>query len=449
MKRYIFLTIILVLLIPSISLGASTDEIYLDVKIGNNINVSDSVTLFSDYGFNLYNKDSKREIIDISENSIIVSGNYNGTITIYNTNYNYITDIPGDGSIIIGSGNTQDSLIQVEKNKYRDYITFLNKGSEIFLINHIELNKYLYGVLPREMPVSAPLEALKAQAIASRSYTLSNINKHKKDGYNLCDKVDCQVYGAYDNEKPATNQAVDETKGIYAYYGGKVINATFHSTSGGYTEDSSKVWGSSIPYLIAVEDEFSTTAPHSNWTVEFTARDIKEKLLSTGIDIGDIVGIEPLEITEANRVQRLKIKGTKGEHILTSSSFRNLVGTTILKSTWFNIDTTGANSTTKVYALSANSPNPKEINMNNAYILSGGNKATVSRSSVSRALGNDRSSTLDGTVSSKPTTFIFNGRGYGHGVGMSQYGAIEMAKQGYNFEDIIKHYYQGVDIVFN
>lgn len=368
---------------------------------------------------------------------------------IYDNSYNYLTDIPGDGSVIIGSGEIQDSIVQVEKNKYRDYITFLNKGSEIILLNHIELDKYLYGVIPKEMPVSAPMEALKAQAIASRSYTLANINKHIKDGYNLCDKVDCQVYGAYDNEKPTTNQAIDETKGIYAYYDGKVINATFHSTSGGYTEDSSKVWGGAVPYLVAVKDEFSTNAPHSNWTAEITAREVREKLTSSGIDIGDIVEIEPLEITEANRVQRLKIKGTKGEHILSSSNFRSLVGSTFLKSTWFNINTTGASSTTKVYALSANNPNPKEINLSNAYILDGINVATVSRTIVSRAIGKDRTSSLEGTVTSKPTTFVFNGRGYGHGVGMSQYGAIEMAKQGYNFEDIIKHYYQGVDLVIN
>lgn len=449
MKRYILLTMILIILVPSISFGASTDEIYLDVKIGNSINISENLSLSSDYGFYLYNKDNKREIFDIGESRIIISGDKNGTINIYNKNYNYITDIPGDGSIIIGSGDAQDSIVQVEKNKYRDYITFLNKGNEIFLINHIELDKYLYGVIPREMPVSAPMEALKAQAIASRSYTLANINKHIKDGYNLCDTVDCQVYGAYDNEKPTTNQAIDETRGIYAYYDGKVINATFHSSSGGYTEDSSKVWGGSVPYLVAVKDEFSVNAPNSNWTVEITAREVKEKLLSLGIDIGDIIEIQPVEITEANRVQRLKIKGTKGEHILSSSNFRNLVGTTFLKSTWFNIDTTGASSSTKVYALSVNSSYPKEINLNNAYILDVRNKATVSRSTVSRAIGKDRTSSLDGTVSSKPTTFVFNGKGYGHGVGMSQYGAMEMAKQGYNFEDIIKHYYQGVELIIN
>lgn len=447
MKRYLLFIAILILLIPSTSFGASRDEIYLDIKIGNNINVSENLSLFSDFGFNICKKDGKEEILDIRNNSIIIVGNPKGSIEIYDNSYNYITDIPGDGSVIIGSGNKEDSIVQVEKNKYRDYITFLNKGNEVFLINHIELDKYLYGAISREMPVSAPMEALKAQAIASRSYTLANINRHIKDGYNLCDKVDCQVYGAYDNEKPTTNQAVDETRGIYAYYDGKVINATFHSSSGGYTEDSSKVWGSSAPYLVAVKDEFSINAPNSDWTVEITAREVKEKLLSLNVDIGDIIEIQPLEITEANRVQRLKIKGTKGEHILSSSNFRNLVGTTSLKSTWFNIDTIGSSSSTKVYALSANSFYPNEINLNDAYILDGRNKATVSRSTVSRAIGKDRTSTLEGTVSSKPTTFVFNGKGYGHGVGMSQYGAIEMAKQGYNFEDIIKHYYQGVELI--
>ncbi|MBC8588691.1 SpoIID/LytB domain-containing protein [Paratissierella segnis] len=447
MKKFILLIISFILLIPYISFGATQNGTYLNVKIGNNINISENISLSADNGFYLYDKNSKREITYIENNHLIAKGNQNGIIEIYDQSYNYITEISGDGSVILGSGNTRDSIVQVDQNKYRDYITFLVRNNEILLLNHIELDNYLYGVLPREIPASSPIEALKAQAIASRSYTMANINKHINEGYNLCDKVHCQVYGAYDNENPATNQAVDETKGTYAYYDGKIIDATFHSTSGGYTEDSSNVWGNSVPYLVAVEDEFSANTPNSNWTVEITARELKDKLLSSGVDIGDIIEIQLLDITEANRVQKLKIKGTKGEHILSSSNFRNLVGASFLKSTWFNVSTTGASSNTKVYALSGDSTVPREMNLDDAYILNDANKSTVSRDIVSRAIGKDRTSSLDGKSSSKPTTFVFNGKGYGHGVGMSQYGAIEMAKQGYNYEDIIKHYYKDVELI--
>lgn len=447
MKKSILLMISFILLVPYVSFGATQSETYLNVKIGNNINISENISLSSDNGFYLYDKNNKREITSIEDNYLIVKGNQNGIIEIYDSNYNYITEIPGDGSVIVGSGNTRDSIVQVGQNKYRDYIAFLIKENEILLLNHIELDRYLYGVLPREIPAGSPMEALKAQAIALRSYTMANINKHINEGYNLCDKVHCQVYGAYDNENPATNQAIDETKGTYAYYDGKIIDATFHSTSGGYTEDSLNVWGNSVPYLVAVKDEFSANSPNSNWTVEITARELKDKLFSSGVDIGDIIEIQPLDITEANRVQKLKIRGTKGEHVLSSSNFRNLVGTSLLKSTWFNVATTGVSSNTKVYALSGDGTTPVQMNLDDAYILNDGNKSIVSRDIISRAIGKDRTSSLDERSDSKPTTFVFNGKGYGHGVGMSQYGAMEMAKQGYNYEEIIKHYYKGVELI--
>lgn len=449
MKKYILLIFILLLFLSNNAFAASMEEIYLDIKIGNTLGSLDGISIYSKSGLYLYDRNSRSEIYNLDSESITLSLNYNGYISIFDINKSYITEIPSDGSILIGSNNMKDSTIQVDKNKYRDFITFLRNGNEILFINYIELDNYLYGVIPREIPASAPMEALKAQVIASRSYTIANINKHKKDNYNLCDKVDCQVYGAFDNEKPTTNQAVDETKGIYASYDGKAINATFHSTSGGYTEDSGKVWGGSVPYLVAVKDDFSINSPNSSWTVEITAREIKEKLSLQGIDIGDIVELVPMEITESNRVQKLKIKGSNGEHILSSSNFRNLMGTTYLKSTWFSIDTLGSGKNSKVFALSANNLYPTEVVLGNVHIIDGRNLVTATRTTVSRAIDKNRTSTIGEMITDKPNTFVFNGRGYGHGVGMSQYGAMEMAKQGYTFEEIIKYYYQGVDLVFN
>ena len=166
MKKFILLIISFILLIPYISFGATQNGTYLNVKIGNNINISENISLSADNGFYLYDKNSKREITYIENNHLIAKGNQNGIIEIYDQSYNYITEISGDGSVILGSGNTRDSIVQVDQNKYRDYITFLVRNNEILLLNHIELDNYLYGVLPREIPASSPIEALKAQAIA-------------------------------------------------------------------------------------------------------------------------------------------------------------------------------------------------------------------------------------------------------------------------------------------
>lgn len=453
MRKYISIIILFFIVLnltTTTSYGDSPDKFYVDVKVGSNVSLSNYTTLSSSTGFLLYDKENKNknnEFLEIPENKILVSGSSN-EIDIFDLNNNYITSIPGDGTVIIGS-NDIDSIVQVGSNKYRDYITFLIKGSQMSIINHIEIENYLYGVVPKEIPASAPLEALKAQAIVARSFALTGINKHKSEGYNLCDTVDCQVYGAYDNEHPSTNQAVNETRGTKVYYNGVIANTYFHSTSGGYTEDSSKVWSSALPYLVAVEDKFSSNSPNSSWTISMTQREVYDKLLAGGINVGEILDMEILSISEANRVQQLKIKGTNGDTVITGAKLRTLLGSTNLKSTWFNIENTGSssNSNTKVYVMDGSSMYPSTISLNNAYILDGKSRAQVSRSAVSRAIGSGRTSSFGGgTLTSSPKTFVFNGKGYGHGVGMSQYGAIEMAKLGYNYYDIITHYFKGVEV---
>lgn len=451
MKRHISIIILFFIILnltPATSYGDSPEELYVDVKVGANVSLSNQLTLSSKSGFSLYNKgDKNRPLLLIPNDKILVSGIFN-EIDIFDINNNYITSFSGDGTTIIGS-NDRDSIVQVGSNKYRDYISFLIKGDQISIINHIEMENYLYGVVPREIPASSPMEALKAQAIVARSYALSGLNKHKGEGYNLCDKVDCQVYGAYDGEHTSTNQAVDETRGINVYYNGSIVSTPFHSTSGGYTEDSSKVWSAALPYLVAVEDKFSSNSPNSSWTISMTQKEVYDKLLAGGINVGEILDMEIVSISEANRVQQLKIKGTTGDTIITGAKLRSLIGTTALKSTWFNIESTGSssNSETKVHVMDGSSMYPSKISLNTAYILDSKSKAQVSRSSVSRAIGSSRTSSIGGgTLASSPKTFVFNGKGYGHGVGLSQYGAIEMARLGYNYYDIITHYFKGVEV---
>lgn len=421
---------------------------FLNIKIGASADVYKQFTLTSESGFNFYEVfDKDRSINYIEDTTVKASLNYEGDIDIFGIDDELLYTVPGDGSVIIGPDSIVQLIINVDKNNYRDYITFISKGDKLSLINHIQIEHYLYGVVPKEMPAGWPIESLKAQAVVARSFALTNINKHKGEGYNLCDSTDCQVYKAYDNEHPATNQAVEETKGVYVYYNGKIATTPYHSTSGGYTEDSSIAWGGSIPYLVPVKDMYSEGASANNWSIKMTPLEIANKLSSEGINIGQIQDVQILKTSSANRVMELKIVGSLSDQIITGNKLRTIFGNTIMKSTWFNIDKVGQSSNEKIYVLDGNSKYPLEIDVNNAYILDGKGNNSANRSAVSRAISNDRTSSIGGSKSIAPTTFMFNGVGYGHGVGMSQYGAMEMAKLGFNYEDIIKYYYTGVDII--
>ena len=430
------------------SYGYENKMQFVDVKIGNSTDYFKQYTLISKTGFKFYEKANKSvEVYSIEDEMIYASLNIHGEIEVISLDNEILYSLPSDGSIVIGSGLILESLVKVDQNNYRDYITFLEKENKLSLINHIEIQHYLYGVVPREMPASWPMESLKAQALVARSFALANLNKHAKDGYNLCDTTDCQVYKAYDNEHPNTNQAVDETKGEYVYYNGKIASTPYHSTSGGYTEDSSVAWGGSVPYLISVYDMYSEGTASNIWSVKMTPLEIENKLSTIGINIGEIKDIVILNTSSANRVVELKIVGSKGDHIMNGNKMRTLLGNTTMKSTWFEIDKKGENLTKKVYVMDGNLGSPVEVNINNAYILDGKSNTSSNRNNVSRAIGSFKTINIEQALSIIPTTFTFNGKGYGHGVGMSQHGAMEMAKLGYKYEDIIKHYYTGVDII--
>ncbi|MDR7856435.1 SpoIID/LytB domain-containing protein [Tissierella sp.] len=423
---------------------------YLNIKLTRPLVQKEIINMGSDSGFIIYNNNDINTIYQtIHDTTLIAILNENSEINLSDSNNNIIFTIPMDGSITIGSNNIDNPMIKIEKDRYRDFIRLINKNNEIIVINQVTLENYLYGLVPREMPSTFHIEALKAQAVASRTYAIYNINKHSSDGYNLCDTTHCQVYSGVDGEKPTTNLAVDETKGIFAYYNGILIDAQYHSTSSGYTEDSANIWGGDLPYLKSVEDDFSTEAPYSKWSLSINLLELNNKLIASGIDLGELIGIEAINTTATGKVDKLKIIGTNGEHIITATKFRIIVGTTSLKSEWFNIinASTGTSTTNKqTYVIDGNTLKPKTINLSKVFILDSTEKKTVTRSTVSRALGNDRVTSIGGLYPVSNSEIIIEGKGYGHGVGMSQYGAKKMAELGYSFEEILKHYYTGIDI---
>lgn len=335
--------------------------------------------------------------------------------------------------------NGGTAAIQYKGKKYRGSVTMQSLAeSDVTLINELPLDEYLYGVVASEMSPSWPLEALKAQAVAARSYALATIGRHSDYGFDLCNGEHCQVYKGMEQEDSNIIEAVAATSGRILTYEGKVITAFFHSTSGGHTEDSENVWGTRTEYIRGVEDTYSLGSPYDNWTLELDKSEIKEKLAKANADLGEIVDIRILEVSQFGRVLCLEVKGTKDTRVFEKEKIRTVLGTTALKSIWYKLKTdadifvsgsmlepAGQGRASSMYVVSA---------AGNTKIGSSARKISVKGMSSTKA------------YNAVPGIYTFEGKGYGHGLGMSQYGAKGMAEAGNNYVEILEHYYKGAKV---
>jgi stage II sporulation protein D len=195
------------------------------------------------------------------------------------------------------------------KGSYRDAIVYrpgLSGG--VTAVNHVELENYIRGVVPNESPASWPIEALKAQAVAARSYALgTNSNNPVFDHY---DTVASQVYGGYSSENVRTNRAVARTRGEVLRSNGRVIVAYFHSTSGGYTENNENVWGGSpIPYIRGVRDPWDRHSPYHRWKVRYSPRS-----LGSAMGVGRLRSVQVHKRGVSGRIVRATFRGTGGRN---------------------------------------------------------------------------------------------------------------------------------------
>ncbi len=455
MKKILSFLIVL-LFVMNISCTSSyakymyNDE-YINVKLQRPIKSNNYINLKSENGFVIFSFDGYlKEMDKLIVNEIVITLGDNDSIAIKDKNDYILYSFGNNDNIYISSIDEFEPIVKVENDRYRDYLTFIRNGNKIDVINYVSLNHYLYGVVPREMPSTFPLEALKAQAIASRTFALKNINKHIKEGYNLCDSTDCQVYGGYDSETEITNRAVDETIGIVLKYNNELIEASYHSNSGGYTEDSVNVWGISYPYLKAVEDEFSVGLPNSNWQIILSSSDIRNRLLKNNINIGEIVSLTPTEILGNGRVVKLKIVGTNGEIILEKDKIRQVFGYSDIKSNWFDIRKINGNnldnSIKEIYAMDSNKT--VKIKLSDFYTINGEKAKVFSNREGFKRIVTDKGIENINKVQAlnDSVEFVIEGKGYGHGVGMSQWGAKRMGELGYTHDEILKHYYSGVEL---
>ena len=277
----------------------------------------------------------------------------------------------GSGEIIVEP--TNNGYVWIGDRWYRGRTRLVRQGNGITAINHVDLEHYLYSVVGAEAVATWPIEALKAQAVAARSYALYKSSTAQKSLYDLDTTISTQVYKGLDSEYLTTHEAVNGTNGQIMTYGGRVILAAFHASSGGHTENVEDIWTSPLPYLRGVVD-YDQQSPVFEWTKVFSPDEISTRLGK----VGRVKTMIPEKTTPHGRVVTMKVIGDRGTTTVTGKQLRKVLD---LRSTLFRVSTNGNNI--QVY-----------------------------------------------------------GRGFGHGLGLSQWGAYYLAKQGIQYQQILSHYYQ-------
>ena len=322
--------------------------------------------------------------------------------------------------------------ISINSVAYRGSLRFLrSSGNDMAAINVLPLEEYLYSVVPKEVSASWNEEVLKAQAVAARTFTITSLNKFAKYGFNLDNTTASQVYGGVDAEHPRTTAAVDATKGEIVLYNGAPASIYYHASSGGRTANSEDVWSSALPYLRSVEDPYENPkeATHGKWEISYTKEELKSALAQRGVNIGDIVDV----VTEYSdgHATKLTFVGTNGSKSYTKDNIRVPLS---LKSTNFTLTKSGKLPEKSI--LSKVFPSAR----------AGKSLASIGKNTAnhSKALANSFGSSEIFSGSAKDYTFT--GGGWGHGVGMSQWGAKGMADNGFTYKEILTHYFTGVQV---
>ena len=278
---------------------------------------------------------------------------------------------------------TNKGYVYIGDRWFRGRILVVPTGNGLTAVNWVDLEEYLYSVIGGEMNSSWPEEALKAQAIAARTYALYERERQRRNPvYDLGDSPDrWQIYKGISSESPKTYNAADQTAGKILTYNNQIILSVFHACSGGHTENVEDVWSTRVPYLRAVPDFDQKIKDQKikecNWTKTFTPREISARISG----IGNVKEMIIENVSPFRSVKTLKIIGDKGTKILQGEEVRTALK---IKSTRFIVN--------------------KDAN----------------------------------------GSFILQGLGFGHGLGMSQWGAYELAKRGANHLQILGYYYQGV-----
>lgn len=335
--------------------------------------------------------------------------------------------------------STTSTPIKVDGKNFRGDIGIKRyNDSDLTIINRLLLEEYLYSVVPKEMSGTWPLEAQKAQAVAARNYAIQNLGIHKQYGFDLCATSHCQVYGGFDSEHETSRKAVDETRGKFLTYKGNLVTPFYHSNSGGHTENSENIWSAPIDYLKGVNDPFSVGAPNDTWTYVMSKDQIQDLLNSKQLSVGELNGVQVTAYSDFGRVLKLELSGSADKKILEKEKVRSIFGYNNIKSTWFTVST-DASAT----VITGNASEPQQISSSDFFVLTADGTKQMNGGLNQMVVFNG----IDlKNISFNAQQYVFTGKGWGHGLGMSQWGAKKMAEEGYTYDQILTYYYTGTQI---
>jgi stage II sporulation protein D len=264
-------------------------------------------------------------------------------------------------------------------------VHLVRRGKGLLVINQVDLEEYVKGVVPAEVNSTWHIEMLKVQAVAARTYALYQHMLSASRDYDVAASIQDQVYRGRQGVDARVQEAVESTRGLVVTYDGAPIYAAFSSTAAGITEDAMVVWSKDLPYLKGVECPFDVASPYYQWKASFRVTTLERNLRHQGFSVGTIATMTPVGFSRAGRVSKLRILHSKGELILRGEDLRKAVGYTVVPSTQFTIE----------------------------------------------SMGQD---------------IVLAGYGAGHAVGLCQWGAKELAELGYSFSSILRYYYPGTEL---
>jgi stage II sporulation protein D len=366
--------------------------------------------------------ESKNEVAADADGSFAVECLDNGKQTVYYSRRPVAVSVSGRGLRVadhngspIQEGMNEvnliprgpDTRLRLDNKRYRGIIKVLPYGQNVRLINVVYMEDYLRGVVPPEIGQreDSEIEAVKAQAVAARTYAMGHLQQYEGEPYDMKSTVADQLYEGLEAENKLVNRAIDETAGRAIMFQDNFINAYYHSTCGGMTDDIAEVWDKpAAPYLVPVDDSsFCSWSKYYSWQEQFNETQLRgriEQYLSSDrgkdIRIAPITDVTILKRTPGGRVAKLLVRTETDTYQFYKDRIRWAIGRNsnpdlILPSDCFDVD--------------------------------------VSHDAKNRLV-----------------SLAINGRGYGHGVGMCQCGAIGRARSGWDFQRILKAYYVGASI---
>ena len=327
--------------------------------------------------------DNQRSIVLTSSSGLVVEGR---------------ASLQGERTMTVGATSigsrplrvrSKGDFIRVNKKYFRGWVELRKKKNGLLLaVNELDIELYLLGVVASEIPHDWHRETLKAQAVASRTYALYQKRMAAGRTYHVLATEESQMYNGRSGERPSTSQAVRETAGQVLVYHGELISAFYHSSCGGHTEDASKLWDVREPYLQGVDCDCQDISKYGQWERRFSVDKISRALRKRGYPVQQIMSATQGAITPAGRVKDVAIRHAGGATVVPAEAFRAALGNALLPSVFFELE-----------------------------------------------------------LSETGGELVFSGRGMGHGVGMCQWGAEEMAQRKFGYQAILGHYYPGTGLV--